>query len=86
MGGLRLHKFRLNDVLKFNFDFFPGIYLQNGEEDLGGWIMFRSGIELEYSINDDWNISLGYDHRSSGDLWNYNPGMETVKISIIKPL
>ncbi len=81
-----INKFRLNDVLKFNFDFFPGIYLQNGEEDLGGWIMFRSGIELEYSINDDWNISLGYDHRSSGDLWNYNPGMETVKISIIKPL
>ena len=44
----------------------------------------RSGIELEYSINTDWKISLGYDHRSSGDIWKYNPGMETVKISIIK--
>ena len=37
-------------------------------------------------INTDWKISLGYDHRSSGDIWEYNPGMETVKISFIKTL
>ena len=90
-GGLWLgygfiRKVELNRVLNFNFDFFPGVYLKNGEEDLGGWIMFRSGIELEYSINTDWKISLGYDHRSSGDIWEYNPGMETVKLSIIKSI
>ncbi len=79
-----IRKVELNDALNLNFDFFPGVYLKNSEEDLGGWIMFRSGIELEYSLNSDWKISLGYDHRSSGDLWDYNPGMETVKISIIK--
>ena len=88
-GGLWLgygfiRKVELNDALNFNFDFFPGVYVKNNEEDLGGWIMFRSGIELEYSINTDWKISLGYDHRSSGDIWKYNPGMETFKISIIK--
>ena len=88
-GGLWLgygfiRKGKLNHALNFNFDFFPGVYVKNNEEDLGGWIMFRSGIELEYSINTDWKISLGYDHRSSGDIWKYNPGMETVKISIIK--
>ena len=90
-GGLWLgygfiRKVELNQALSFNLDFFPGVYLKNNEEDLGGWIMFRSGIELEYSINTDWKISLGYDHRSSGDIWKYNPGMETVKISIIKNL
>ena len=90
-GGLWLgygfiRKVELNQALSFNLDFFPGVYLKNNEEDLGGWIMFRSGIELEYSINTDWKISLGYDHRSSGDIWKYNPGMETVKISIIKML
>ena len=88
-GGLWLgygfiRRVELNDTFYFNFDFFPGVYVKNNEEDLGGWIMFRSGIELEYSINTDWRISLGYDHRSSGDIWKYNPGMETVKISIIK--
>ena len=90
-GGLWLgygfiRKVKLNHALYFNFDFFPGVYVKNNEEDLGGWIMFRSGIELEYSIDTDWKISLGYDHRSSGDIWKYNPGMETVKFSIIKTL
>ena len=77
-------KVKLNDVLSFNLDFFPGVYIKNHEEDLGGWIMFRSGIELEYSLNNHWKIAIGYDHRSSGDLWDYNPGMETVKISLAK--
>ena len=67
-GGLRLgygfiRKVELNNAFNFNFDFFPGLYSKNNEEDLGGWIMFRSGIELEYSINTNWKISLGYDHR-----------------------
>ena len=79
-----IRKVELNRVLNFNFDFFPGVYMNNDEEDLGGWIMFRSGIELEYTLNNDWKISIGYDHRSSGDIWEYNPGMETVKINIIR--
>jgi len=79
-----IRKVRLTDTLDCNFDFFPGLYLKNTEEDLGGWVMFRSGIELEYRLLSDWNISIGYDHRSSGDLWKYNPGMETIKISLIK--
>ena len=48
--------------------------------------MFRSGLELECAIDSDWKLSLGYDHRSSGDIWDYNPGMETIKISFIKTL
>ena len=83
-GSGFVRKVNLNNLVNFNFDFFPGIYVKNGEENLGGWLMFRSGIELEYSINNHWNISIGYDHRSSGDLWEYNPGMETIKLSISK--
>ena len=79
-----IRKVELSDAFNFNFDFFPGVYIKNGEEDLGGWLMFRSGLELEYRINSNWKVSLGYDHRSSGDLWDYNPGMETLKISVIK--
>ena len=79
-----IRKVKLTDTLDFNFDFFPGFYLKNNEEDLGGWVMFRSGIELEYRLLNDWKMSIGYDHRSSGDLWKYNPGMETIKFSLIK--
>ena len=81
-----IRKMRLRNSFDLNFDFFPGIYFNNNEEDLGGWLMFRSGIELEYFVDTHWTISLGYDHRSSGDIWKYNPGMETVKISISKSL
>lgn len=90
-GGLWLgygfiRKVNLSDNINLNLDFFPGFYLQNSEEDLGGWLMFRSGLELEYLINTRWRLSLGYDHRSSGDLWEYNPGMETIKISISRSM
>ena len=81
-----IRKVRLSNTFHFNFDFFPGVYLKNNEEDLGGWLMFRSGLEMEYTIDPRWRVSLCYDHRSSGDIWEYNPGMETIKISFIKNL
>ncbi len=84
-GGVGfIRKVRVNDHFDFNFDFYPGIYIRGMEEDLGGWLMFRSGVELDYKVNDYWNLSIGYDHRSSGDIWKYNPGMETLKFSLSK--
>ena len=68
------------------FSFIPGIYARSKEVDLGGWLMFRSGIELEKHLSDLWTISIAYDHRSSGDLWKYNPGMETWQIRIGRSL
>ncbi len=79
-----IRKVNLSDDFNLNFDFFPGIYIQNNEVDLGGWLMFRSGIELEYKFGSLWNISIAYDHRSSGDIWKYNPGLETIKLSLSK--
>ena len=55
-----IRKISLSDSFDLNFDFFPGIYFKNNEESLGGWLMFRSGIELEYSVDADWKISMGY--------------------------
>jgi hypothetical protein len=81
-GSGFIKKVKLNDKFNLNFDFFPGVYFQNNEVDLGGWLMFRSGIELEYQLRNIWNISIAYDHRSSGDIWEYNPGLETIKFSV----
>ena len=83
-GAGFIRKLKINDKFSFNLDFYPGIYVMGKEEDLGGWLMFRSGVELEYKVNYDWNVALSYDHRSSGDIWKYNPGMETLKFSISK--
>ncbi len=83
-GSGFIKKVNLSDSFNLNFDFFPGIYIQNNEVNLGGWLMFRSGIELEYQFENHWNISVAYDHRSSGDIWKYNPGLETIQVSLSK--
>ena len=77
----KLYKW-INDKWNLALSFIPGVYDAGNDENLGGWLMFRSGIELGYSISEDWRVSLAYDHRSSGDLWVYNPGMETLQIKI----
>ena len=84
LGSGFIKKVNLDKNIRLNFDFFPGIYIQSKEVDLGGWLMFRSGIELEYKIGKLWHVSIAYDHRSSGDLWKYNPGLETIRFSLSK--
>lgn len=74
----------LHEDAFLGFYFLPGIYGKFNEVDLGGWLMFRSGIEVGKTIGKNWTISLAYDHRSSGDLWAYNPGMETWQLVLGK--
>jgi hypothetical protein len=70
----------LKKSAQIGFSFVPGIYFQGEEVDLGGWLMFRSGVELIFPIGQSNSISFSYDHRSSGDIWPYNPGLETWQI------
>ena len=77
---------RLSDAYQVNLRFLPGVYSRGKDVDLGGWIMFRSEIGLEYHISDNWGVSVSFDHRSSGDIWPYNPGMETIQLSISKKI
>ena len=53
--------------------------------DLGLPLEFRSGFEVGTYINDDWRISLSYDHRSNGDLSAVNPGIETIELRVSRP-
>ena len=69
--------FDLTQDFDIGFSFIPGVYSRGDEVNLGGWLMFRSGLHLNYSLTENTSISLSYDHRSSGDLWKFNPGLET---------
>ena len=77
---------KFTDDIFSAFYFIPGIYVGLEEVNLGGWLMFRSGIEVGMQIDERWSISMAYDHRSSGDLWEYNPGLETWQIRINRNL
>ena len=80
------NEFRSSDLLSIGFSFIPGFYYAGDEVDLGGWLMFRSGVHFSVNFSDVWRFSLGFDHRSSGDLWQYNPGMETFQLSLEKKI
>ena len=74
------------DFLEINLSFLPGIYIKNEEVDLGGWLMFRSGFEVLFNLNENNSISAGFDHRSSGDIWPNNPGLETIFLKFNKKI
>ncbi|GGF86632.1 hypothetical protein GCM10011319_52900 [Mameliella alba] len=63
----------------------PGIYLGNGGFDLGGPIEFRSGIELGWENDRGWRFAVSYDHRSNAEIYDNNPGIETVQFRVSVP-
>ena len=79
-------EFFSKDFLEINLSFLPGIYIKNEEVDLGGWLMFRSGFEILFNLNENNSISVGFDHRSSGDIWPNNPGLETIFLKFNKKI
>jgi hypothetical protein len=63
----------------------PGLYLPNGGFDLGGPMVFRSGIELGLETRTGWRFAWSYDHRSHAGIFGKNPGIETVQLKVAKP-
>lgn len=62
------------------FSFAPGIYVRGDGVDLGHPLEFRSGVEIGMRLDNDWQVSLSYDHRSNGDIAELNPGLETIQL------
>ena len=79
-GFTNIFTIQNNNFLSLSF--LPGVYDKGEEEDLGGWLMFRSGVEVGHYMSSDWFVSFQYDHRSSGDIWAYNPGIETFQFRL----
>ena len=67
------------------FHAMTGFYENNGGFDLGGPIIFRSGLELGYETIAGWRYSLSYDHRSNAGLYEENPGVETYMFRVSVP-
>lgn len=73
-----------NQDMFAGFGFAPGYYLHGESVDLGHALEFRSSVELGIRLDNDWQISLLYDHRSNGDISKVNPGLETFHIRFSK--
>jgi lipid A 3-O-deacylase len=63
-----------------------GLYSSGKGQDLGGPIEFRSGIEVNYEMDNGWRVGAGWDHRSNLEIYKDNPGLETTFLRISVPL
>lgn len=84
--------FSLNyDVdLGHNFTLTPftgvGIYEENDSKDLGGPIEFRSGLELAYTLADNYRVGLNFSHMSNASIYEDNPGTESLTVNFSIPI
>ncbi len=67
------------------FHAMPGLYAEGSDVDLGGPIIFRSGIEFGYTNREGVRMSLSFDHRSNAGIYSDNPGLETVQFRVSIP-
>lgn len=62
-----------------------GLHENGSGADIGGPIMFRSGIEVGYQAKNGTRIGFGFDHRSHLQIHGDNPGLETIHFRVSVP-
>ncbi len=58
----------------------PGLHVRGRGRDLGGPVMFRSGLELGVPLGRG-VMTAGVDHRSNAGLYRRNPGVNSLFLS-----
>lgn len=63
-----------------------GAYDDNSSEDLGGWLEFRSGIEISHRFENAHRLGLAFHHISNASIYDENPGTEQVMLTYSVPV
>ena len=74
----------ISDKLKFIPSFAPGIYHEGDGKDLGHALEFKTEVQLSYSISEDTNFGMSYNHISNASLGDKNPGANSYMFNILK--
>jgi hypothetical protein len=59
-----------------------GFYRGGSPEDLGGPLEFRNGLELAFAFHEQSRVGLNFFHISNANIYQTNPGAETLAISM----
>ncbi|HEX6861391.1 MAG TPA: acyloxyacyl hydrolase [Thermoanaerobaculia bacterium] len=61
----------------------PGLYYPGAGDgkDLGGFLEFRSHLELAYRLRNESRVGLCLYHLSNGHLFSFNPGSESLVLT-----
>lgn len=62
-----------------------GAYDDNSSKDLGGWLEFRSGLEVSYRLENAHRLGLAVHHLSNAGIYDENPGTEQVMLTYSMP-
>lgn len=82
--------FGIEWVIEDHFILMPfsgfGFYNQGDGKDLGSYFEFRSGVELGYRFDNDYQIGLSISHLSNAGISDTNPGTEVITLRFAAPL
>ncbi len=64
----------------------PGYYHQGSGKDLGGALEFRTTGEIGWQSSIGTRLTLSISHHSNADIYDHNPGVETIMLTYQIPL
>ena len=76
--------YTIGDKLKFTPSFAPGLYHKGDGKDLGHPLEFKTEVQLSYSISENTNLGMSYNHISNASLGDKNPGANSYMFNLLK--
>ena len=76
--------YAMSDKFKFTPSFTPGMYYEGDGKDLGHVLEFKTEVQLSYSISDNTNLGMSYNHISNASLGDKNPGANSYMFNLLK--
>ena len=70
--------------LIFTPSFAPGLYHEGNGKDLGHVLEFKTEVQLSYSISENTNFGISYNHVSNASLGDKNPGANSYMFNFLK--
>lgn len=80
LGGVG-YSFSINNKWSLTPSLSAGYYNDGADTDLGYDVEFYTQLHLQYKLENDAKLGLGFGHISNLDLGDRNPGAETMYMS-----
>ena len=78
--------FFISNRFVLNPNFAVGAYSNGDGKDLGHGLEFRSGLELNYVLDDQSRFGVAFNHISNASLGDSNPGTESLLVNYSIPM
>ncbi len=78
--------FFISNRFVLNPNFAVGAYSNGDGKDLGHGLEFRSGLELNYVMDDQSRFGVAFNHISNASLGDSNPGTESLLVNYSIPM